>query len=199
MDNTIKYLESVENRMVKSIQKILMVKNRNASYRLYNSISMSLSTSTNGYLIKLEYAKHGAFVLDSNRNVRKKNPSKEAIDEIKKWITNKGISVGKGRIRTPLSSKSGKQKANIEARKSDSELTSFAWAIWKSIKKNGKIKTPRTDFLAPYNNLVGTGGAGNNKFQRDLAAALSRDTITMIGGAKNIKLFGKNNTIKITI
>lgn len=196
MDNTIKYLETVENRMVKAIQKILTTQNRNASHRLYNSISMSLSTNNNGFLIKLEYADHGKYVLDSTRRVKKNNPSGKAIEEIKKWITNKGISVGRGRIRTPLKSKSGKQEANIEARKSsrDKELTSFAWAIWKSIKKNGKIKTPRTDFLLPYNNLV-----SSNKFQTDLAAALAKDTITMIGGAKNIKLFGKNNTIKIKI
>ena len=157
MSNTYKFLQNAEIKMVKEMQDILVKgggdgRNRNATHKLSNSFQMELKRSTTGFIIKILYAAHGKYVLDSRRKVTKAKPSKLAIDKIKAWITAKGIPVSGGRLRTPLASKSGGKASRVESKSKamDKELTSFAFAIWFKMKRDGKISTLPTDFLKPY-------------------------------------------------
>lgn len=184
LNETYKFLEETEIKVIKQMQDILKKDNRNASYKLYNSFEGELKRTSKGFLFTIKYAEHGNFVLDSKRRFKKKGPSKKAIDEIKTWILNKGIPIGNGKIRTPLSkTRSSDDKDQLMSRtkasskKNEGALTSFAYAIWYSTKKNRRIKTPATDFLKPYNNLF----KSNSTFIKQISKNLMKDGIRYIG------------------
>ena len=190
MNSTYKFLVKTENRLIKEMQDILVKggadgRNRNATHKLSNSFQMSIKEIPNnrGFTMTINYAAHGKYVLDSRRRITKPKPSKLAIDKIKKWITDKGIAVDSksGKLRTPLDSKSGGKATRVESRSAsmDKELTSFAFAIWYSIKKNGRISTMKTDFLKPYKNLT----VKSNTFNMNMRKALKADTLYTINNS----------------
>lgn len=172
MNNTYKLLEVTEIELIKAMQQILTDNKRNATYKLYNSFEGDLKVTKNSMAFKITYAPHGAFVLDSRRNVKS---NKKPIAAIKAWILSKGISIGKGRVRTPLKL-GGKKVGRAEAERisNDKKLTSFAFAIWATIKKNRRVKARPTNFLKPYNNLM------KSSFKTALGRAVAKDTISII-------------------
>jgi hypothetical protein len=112
MTNVEKFLMKWEAKIIPQILAILTGNRRNASKRLYNSIKdkgFLYKTTRTGLEIVLQYAKHGKYVLDNRRNGKKMGPSIKggysAINSIKRWILQKGISIGGGKIRTPLKKK----------------------------------------------------------------------------------------------
>lgn len=170
LKHTEDFLIRQEQEVVPKIQEILTKNRRNATARLYNSINFTIQDKPNntGFEIYLDYANHGNFVLDNRRNVRKAGPSREAIASIMNWISNKGISIGAGKIRsvqgtTQAQSKSTKPDA-ITMRKN------FAFAIWYNIKKKGRTTAPSTNFLKPWNNLY-----KSSEFQEGLTHAIAMD------------------------
>ena len=177
MNNTYKYLEGVEIKLVKEMQAILTQKKRNASHSLYNSIEGEIEKSSKGFLFKISYARHGDFVLDDKRNVIH-NASKNAIQSIMDWILNKGVSIGKGKIRTPLKkegSKTGLEPASKAYSKKD-ERRNFAFAIFNSIKNDKRTKAKKVNFLKPYENLF-----KSKNFSSLLSENLAKDGLTFIG------------------
>ena len=219
---TYKYLVKVETSIIRQMQAILMSQNRNASGKLYQSLNqgMEIDQTENGFTLELKYGymtsngryNVGDLVLDGRRRVTK-NPSynklsprdpSTAIGQMINWILRKGISVGGGKIRTPLKKTyvkkvkgGGKQAiinekyaANVEATASpDRELVSFAFAIFKNIKKRGRTAAGNTNFLKPYQNLL-----RNQTFKIGLVQALSKDGIGIFaeqikkGNIKEIKI-----------
>ena len=161
-----------EIELIKAMQLILTNDKRNATYKLYNSFEGDLKVTKGSMAFKITYAKHGAFVLDSKRNVKS---DKKPIAAIKNWILSKGISIGGGRIRTPLKL-GGKKVGRAEAERisNDKKLTSFAFAIWATIKKNRRVKARPTNFLKPYDNLM------KSKFKTALGKAVAKDTIKIV-------------------
>lgn len=203
---TERYLTKVEVDTIKQMQAILTRENRNATHRLYNSFQTSLDETPNGFLIKMEYATHGKYVLDDKRRItrnasyNKQNPKDPTtvIGQLINWILNKGISVGGGKIRTPLKKSKYNQggssiyspKTEAEQQNPYPELTSFAFAIFNNIKKRGRTFTPSTNFLKPYQNLI-----KNRTFKIGLMTALAKDGTKVFSDPV---LSGKNE-IKIHI
>lgn len=184
LNKTYEYLEKEEIKVIDQMQSILSKFNRNASYKLYNSFQGNLKRTNKGFLFTITFAEHGQYVLQHKRRFTRKHPSKQAIEEIKKWIVNKGIPIGNGRIRTPMSKTRTTDdkdqllsRTKAESNTLDKQRTSFAYAIWYSIRNNRRTKTPKTDFLKPYDNLF----KSNSSFINGLKVALSEDGIKYIG------------------
>jgi len=178
LDNTYIFLEETEVKLIKEMQNLLTKGKRNASYSLYNSFEGEVIRSPKGFIFKINYAKHGGFVLDDKRKFKKKGPSKAAIDSISRWILNKGIAIGKGKIRTPLkkeSSKTGLQPAS-KAYSKNKERKNFAFAIWYANKKRGRTWAKKVNFMKPYENLF-----KSKNFSRDLQRNLLKDGLVFIG------------------
>ena len=178
MNNTLIYLESVERQIIQKMEEILMKENRNATHSLSNSFQGKVVKTKQGFSFTIDYMEHGKYVLDNRRRVKKQKPSRLAIENIMAWITNKGIPVGKGRLRTPLRNKKTKQLyPTTSTYKSDvqSQKKSFAFAIWFNIKKKGRTWAPSTNFLKPYTDMF-----RSNNFISDLQTNLSRDGIELL-------------------
>jgi hypothetical protein len=186
LDNVFTYLEGYEPKLIKATKQILTRAKRNASYRLYNSFFFLVNKIRNGIGIEFKYAKHGAFVLDSKRNVVKQGPSKKggqsAINSIKRWFLSKGISIGGGRTR----SVTGQSKVQTK-QTPDKRLTSMAYAIWFSIKKRGKLNptfSRDVNFLKPYQNL-----SKNPQFISGLGKAFKKDTLNIVNQSNKQKQY----------
>lgn len=192
---TEKYLIKVEIDTIRQMQQILDRNNRNASKRLRNELHMDLVDTQKGFDIVMRYPIHGGVVLDGKMKYQKKHPSRAAIESIMNWITTKGIPIGGGKLRT-LYKDQAFVKAKKEARKvspttgnPSNEVSSFAYAIWYANRNRGKVKTPPTNFLRPYQNLL-----RNSTFKSELVKNLWKDGYGIFGDA--IKR-GKINEIKI--
>lgn len=181
INNTVDYLNKLEPRLRKDMRAILTKNRRNASYRLYNSFFFFIKKVRTGIELEFQYAKHGKYVLDNRRKVVANKPSRKggysAIHSIKRWILAKGISIGQGKIRS-VYKEGGKNVSTqrAKAKSLDKKLTSFAYAIWFNIKKQGRTSTPSTNFLKPYENLY-----KQQTFKRGLRQALVKDGWVIIG------------------
>ena len=206
LTNTYKYLTKIDAKLIKDTRQILIKANRNATNRLLNSIEGEVDEQPNEIIFSLYYGYDdkygnridGRFVLDSKRNI-KKNASPNAIQSIMDWIQAKGIIGGGGSVRKTLkvkkvgnktiTSSKGKPQAAVKTNQLNKQKLSFAWAIFKTIKKNRRIKTRPTNFLLPFKNL-----SNSATFQSGLKQALANDTY------KDVELSKvDNSTIKIKI
>ena len=199
MDNTLNFLEGIQYEVTKQMVAILDRENRNASRKLRTSLladdAMVISRTNTGFIIKMKFASHGKYVLDNRRRIKSQYPSKGAIASIKQWILDKGISVGGGRIRTPLKKTSSRGgQFDLEPKHTsyskDKELTKFAFAIFYNIKKRGRTWSNKTNFLRPYENLV---SSSNSSFKNGMVNNLAKDGIKIItkdilGGKATIKI-----------
>lgn len=163
LNNTEDFLIGQERELIPQIQNILTEQRRNATSRLYNSFNYVIEDKKDneGFIIYLDYAEHGNFVLDGTRKYVSSKPSAKAIQSIMEWIGVKGISIGSGRI----SSLSKLTKTDPEKQRK-----AFAFAIWYAQKKRGATWAGSTNFLKPWNNLY-----KSSDFQEGLALAVAKD------------------------
>lgn len=192
LNNTLTYLNKVKPKVLGSTKGILTRERRNASNRLYNSLDIEVFEDRNMFYIDLTFADHGKYVLDSRRRYKKNHPSTQAVNQLKKWITQKGISIGGGRITTVQ----GKSNTQAKSQSNDAKLTSFAKAIWYKNKKQGRTSTPKnklgTNFLKPFNNM-----SKDKTFREGLKTALALDTQQQTKRIWNDAYKGKAQTIII--
>lgn len=196
---TEKYLLKIGINTISQMQQILDKNNRNATKRLRNNMKIYLddkpSGMDKGFAVILDYPKHGGVVLDGKMNYRSRYPSKAAIQSIMNWITTRGLSVGQGKLRTIyknqafVGAKRESKKVSKKTGKPSNDISSFAYAIWYANRNRGRVKTPPTNFLKPYQNLL-----RNSTFKIGLVQSLWKDGYGIFG--EQIKR-GKINEIKI--
>ena len=167
LNNTEEFLIKQEQILIPQMQKILTEKRRNATAKLYNSFTFDIEDkpANEGFIITMYYAPHGNFVLDGTRTYTKRGPSQEAITLIMKWIQNKGISIGGGKIRTPFNA-----KPKSAVKNPSDPLEKFAKAIWYSQYKNKRTWAGSTNFLKPWYDQY-----ASDDFQDGLAHAIGLD------------------------
>jgi hypothetical protein len=147
-------------------------------------------------MVVMEYPIHGGVVLDGKMKYNKPGPSKKAIDSLVNWIVGKHIPIGGGKVRSVYKNmahttvKKLSKKTNAQGNRSN-EITSFAFAIWYANRRRGRVKTPPTNFLRPYQNLL-----RNRTFKVGLVESLWKDGYGIFG--EQIKR-GNINEIKITM
>lgn len=176
LKETYYYLERVSIKLIKDMRSILTQRKRNATHRLYNSLEADLTATSNGIRFTIEYAEHGKYVINSKRNIRKKGPSQSAVQAISEWILAKGIPIGSGKIRTPMTNKRGKYQPASKVYSKEKEREKMAWGIFMNIKKRKKVKAPSTNFLSPYQNLL-----RSRDFGTQLSDNLAKDGLTFMG------------------
>jgi len=183
MENTYTYLLETESKVIPKIQEILIKERRNATGKLRNSFEIDIKDKQNndGFEINMTYAAHGKYVLDNRRRI-KKGPSSNAIQSIMDWIVNKGISIGGGKIRTPMGNARTQAQQDPLAKR-----RAFAFAIYYSIKKKGRTWANSTNFLKPWNNIY-----QGKPFRDGLAQAIGLDM-----GKEIQDMFKQNGTINI--
>ena len=172
------FLQEVENKVIPRMQKILDVKQRNASGTLRKSFEILIKKSTKGFDIVLTFAQQGYGVLRSKRKYTKRFPSSAAIDAIMKWIQQKHISVGGGATRSATGESHVTTRRKAQQTKNN-PIRQFAIAIWLKNKQRGRIATPSTDFLRPYRDYHKT-----KTFQTGIKDAMKNDAIAIIQSSK---------------
>lgn len=162
--HTTNLLNQMGVEIVDETQTLLARKNKNATHRLSNSIDYTIKRERGQFILQINYADHGKYVL-RNPRFNGKMPPVKAIEE---WLLAKKIPIGNGK-RANL----GGNNLNRQDRRR--ELKSMAWAIAKSIKRRGMLNPQYTplDFLAPFRNI-------QQENRRNVLNAFRQDIITQL-------------------
>lgn len=134
--NTYRFLDEQGLELISLIKKELTDANKNASFKLINSLNYDIETKGDVFSLVVEYADTGKFLL-SGRKPGSKYPPKIAI---MKWLKQKRLVLRDDR------------KVNIkgEAYSKEEQLNSLAFLIQRKIARFG-IKP--FNFLKPYDTL----------------------------------------------
>lgn len=162
--NTEKVMEDYGIRITDEIVALLARRKKNASHRLSNSIDFDVVKDKNDIQLVIDYKDYGPKIRNKHSGalegnvLRGRRPGSRLppILAIEKWIKDKKIS-----INVSKGSKSAKSTKNVN------KVRSMAWAIAKSIARNG---IPAFNFLKPYEETV-----TSKQYKKDLRAALVQD------------------------